>query len=55
MLAIAITFEDKETLDRFMSAWAKIAAYVKDAEPDLLSYELSLSDANPLRILVFER
>lgn len=32
-----------------------LADYVKGAEPRLISYELAVSDSDPLRLLVYER
>ena len=39
----------------FISLFEPLAKYVRLHEPETLAYELSVSDKDPHRILIFER
>jgi len=55
VLAITLTFQKKEDLDSFLVAWRDIADHSRRNEPNLIAFELSFSESDPLQILVFER
>ena len=54
---LVITHEYKTIRDRdlFISLFEPLAKYVIQHEPETLAYELSISDRNPLKIIIFER
>ena len=54
-LIVALTFKSDEDKKTFKSMFAVLADYVRTSEPTTLSYELSDSDRDPLRVLIIER
>ncbi|EIE20973.1 hypothetical protein COCSUDRAFT_83532 [Coccomyxa subellipsoidea C-169] len=54
---LVITHKYKTIRDRdlFISLFEPLAKYVVHHEPETLAYELSVSDKNPLEIIIFER
>eukprot|EP01026_Neomeris_dumetosa_P007245 TRINITY_DN12246_c0_g1_i18.p2 TRINITY_DN12246_c0_g1~~TRINITY_DN12246_c0_g1_i18.p2 ORF type:complete len:171 (+),score=5.61 TRINITY_DN12246_c0_g1_i18:72-584(+) len=54
-LVIWINFDTIKDRDVFLEWWQPLAQYVAENEPGLLSYEIAISDLEPLQILVFER
>lgn len=55
VLDIHFTFKTKSDRDKFIELWRPLANHVLMHEPGTLSYELSVADSDPLRVLVFER
>ena len=52
---VHLDFKDTDSLQYFLEAFAPVARYVKENEPDTLAYEALLSDKDPLHVLVLER
>lgn len=55
VLDIHFTFKSEKDRDKFIQLWRPLAKHVLLHEPGTLSYELSVGDSDPLRVLVFER
>ena len=54
-LLVTILFTTEEYKYQFLQHFAPLAAYVREHEPQTLSYEALQSDQNPLQILILER
>ena len=54
-LGVTITFSSPEDKAHFKELFRPLAQYVQDFEPDTLSYILSESDKDPLRVSILER
>jgi quinol monooxygenase YgiN len=54
---LVITHEYKSIRDRdvFIELFTPLAKFVQQHEPDTLAYELSISDKDPHKIIIFER
>ena len=54
---LVITHEYKSLRDRdvFISLFEPLAKYVRLHEPETLAYELSVSDKDPHKLIIFER
>ncbi len=55
VLAVQLKFNEIETRDEYLGLWKDLAAYVAKFEHKTLSFELSIADNDPLKVLVFER
>eukprot|EP00668_Euglena_longa_P001630 GGOE01001924.1.p1 GENE.GGOE01001924.1~~GGOE01001924.1.p1 ORF type:complete len:145 (-),score=31.55 GGOE01001924.1:90-524(-) len=55
VLEIRLRFKSISDRDNWINIWRPAAAYVKQSEPVALSYQLAISDQDPLQALVFER
>lgn len=54
-LFVTLQFTANEHLQQFLRDLQPVADHVREYEPDTLSYEVLLSDKDPLRVLVMER
>lgn len=54
-LVVAVVFQQEEDVATFERAFKPLADYVTMKEPATLSYGYAKSDADPRRILIFER
>uniref|UniRef100_A0A061S0G9 Dimeric alpha-beta barrel n=1 Tax=Tetraselmis sp. GSL018 TaxID=582737 RepID=A0A061S0G9_9CHLO len=48
-------FKTKQDRDRFLALFEPLARYVREHETGTLAYEVSISDIEPRKILIFER
>jgi quinol monooxygenase YgiN len=55
VLLITMDFEVEADVAKFQEMFTPLAKYCLENEPRTLSYELSLSDKDPKRILIVER
>ncbi len=55
VLAINLTFETPADAQTFIDAWAPLAKYCKEHEPNTLTYEASIDDASGTEVLIYER
>lgn len=55
VLDIKFTFKTAKDRDLFIDLWKPLAKHVMEKEPGTISYELSIADSEPLKVLVFER
>lgn len=55
VLDIQFTFANTKDRDKFVELWRPLAKHVREKEPGTLSYELSVADSDPTKVLVFER
>jgi hypothetical protein len=55
VLLITMDFEKEADLEKFCEMFKPLAKYCLENERNTLSYELSLSDKDPKRILILER
>eukprot|EP00667_Euglena_gracilis_P022106 EG_transcript_24472 len=55
VLEIRLRFKALTDRDKWIDMWRPIAAHVKQSETIALSYQLAISDEDPLLALVFER
>ena len=54
-LFVTLTFTAAEHLETFKQDIAPLCQYIKAHEPDTISYEVLLSDKDPLKVLIMER
>lgn len=54
-LLVTLVFKDEASLQFFLKEFEPLAKFVKENEPDTLSYEALLSDKDPLQVLILER
>lgn len=54
-LMVVVTFATAADKQQFKVWWKPLADYVRDHEPDTLSFRCSDSDREPLRALLLER
>jgi quinol monooxygenase YgiN len=54
-LFVTLTFTAPEHLETFKADIKPLCDYIKTSEPGTISYEVLLSDKNPLKVLVMER
>jgi endonuclease/exonuclease/phosphatase family metal-dependent hydrolase/quinol monooxygenase YgiN len=55
VLSIILTFSDVDSANEFITYWAEMSNYCFKQEPYLYHYEISQSDQEPLRYMVYER
>ena len=55
LLLIQHEYKSIRDRDAFIELFKPLAKYVKQHEPETLAYELSVSDKDPHKLLVFER
>ena len=53
-LVVTITFTKEEAAKTLISEWEKLADWCYENEPTLYHYEISESDKEPLRYLIYE-
>jgi len=54
-LLVTLEFKDESSKGRFIEVFQPLAQYIEQNEPDTLSYEVLLSDKNPLQVTILER
>ncbi len=54
-LFVTLTFTAEEHLNTFKKDIVPLCEYIKNSEPDTISYEVLLSDKDPLKVLIMER
>lgn len=54
-LLVYANFNDQEGVEKFLSAFATLATYVTESEPNTLTYDAFRSSSNPFQIVIFER
>ena len=54
-LLVTVQFDSVEHKKQFLEDFKPVAEYVQSSEPDTLSYELLLSDNDPLQAMILER
>lgn len=54
-LLVSLTFTAPEHLVTFKRDFEPLAQYVRDYEPNTLSYEVLISDKDPLKVIILER
>lgn len=54
-LLVTVQFDSVEHKEQFLEDFKPVAEYVQSSEPDTLSYELLLSDNDPLQAMILER
>ena len=54
-LFVTLTFTAAEHLETFKRDIAPLCEYIKASEPETISYEVLLSDKDPLKVLIMER
>eukprot|EP00930_Biecheleria_cincta_P069953 TRINITY_DN57626_c0_g1_i1.p1 TRINITY_DN57626_c0_g1~~TRINITY_DN57626_c0_g1_i1.p1 ORF type:complete len:120 (-),score=21.45 TRINITY_DN57626_c0_g1_i1:194-553(-) len=55
VLLLTMQFEEEDHIKQFVKFFEPLAEYCKEHEPNTLSYEISLSDKDPLRLMLLER
>ncbi len=55
LLLIQQEYKSIRDRDVFIEMFKPLAKYVKQHEPETLAYELSVSDKDPHKLLIFER
>lgn len=55
VLAVWLTFDSVGDRDSWLAAWAPLASWVQQHEPATLTFQASVADTDPLKIMVFER
>lgn len=55
VLVVRLRFRSVTERDAWLREWAPLAAAVRRDEPRTLSFELSISDRDPTRVVVIER
>ena len=55
VLLIYVTCASEADLHKFIELWKPLAEHVAKNEPETLAYELSISDKEANRLLVYER
>jgi len=55
VLAVSLSFQDDDTANELLKAWAKAAAWCLEHEPFLFAYEVAQSDSDPLKYVIVER
>ena len=54
-LLVTLKFSALEHREQFLNDIQPVADYVKTHEPDTLSYQVLMSDQNPLQVMIMER
>jgi len=54
-LLVTATFDSVGNKEQFLEDIKPVAEFVQSSEPDTLSYEVLLSDKDPLQVLIVER
>lgn len=55
VLSVGLNFQDSDTADELLKAWATAAAWCLEHEPFLFAYEVAQSDTDPLKYVIIER
>jgi quinol monooxygenase YgiN len=55
LLIVHLQFESAADIDKFIEAFAPMGDAVSRTEPDTLGYEVSRSEKDPLKLMIFER
>jgi quinol monooxygenase YgiN len=54
-LLVTLTFVDAASKDNFLTAFTRLARYVREEEPNTLAYDALQSENDPLQLLILER
>jgi len=55
LLVVRLAFRSADERDAWVAVWRPLAAAVRGREPRTLAFELSVSDRDPLHVVVVER
>lgn len=55
VLVITLTMESAAAATEFLEAWRPLAEYCRAHEPETLTYEAAVCDANAAEVLIYER